>query len=98
MSEQGMSVDLTQLDIVTTKIRGFASFVTDQLALLDEQARSITGSWTGASASAYQEAHVEWVEGAKDVDRGVGTMENAARAAHGNYGAATTANVKMFDV
>lgn len=100
MSEasDGFAVDLDHLDLVTTQIRGFAGFVADQLAALEAQAKTVSGLWTGAAASAYDEAHREWVEGALEVKSGAEKMETAARAAHGNYGAATTSNRKMFNV
>ncbi|GAB2558088.1 WXG100 family type VII secretion target [Nocardia sp. NPDC059240] len=98
MNSNDYSVDLNHIDQVTTRIRTFAEYLTDHLTELELRAQQLKPSWTGEAAAAYDHAHGEWINAARAVHTGLKQLEAAARAAHGNYGNATSANTRMFDV
>ncbi|MFF5036631.1 WXG100 family type VII secretion target [Nocardia salmonicida] len=91
------TVDLDQLDNLVTRLVGLAGFVGDHLDDIDDKVAGLLGTgWESVAAEAYQAAHQQWVAGARDFADGIRTMSDAAKAAHGHYGTAQSANSRMF--
>ncbi|MFI9508401.1 WXG100 family type VII secretion target [Nocardia sp. NPDC052566] len=89
-------VDLDHLDQVTARIGGLVGFVTDSLTGLDTRISALHQEWTGATATAHDRAHREWVTGANEVREGVDAMRAAAHTAHQHYSTAIATNRAMF--
>ncbi|MFB8005152.1 WXG100 family type VII secretion target [Nocardia sp. NPDC056000] len=79
-------VNLEQLDQVVSQLGKLADFLRGHLDDLDQRAKTLTGgSWESAAASAYADAHTQWVTSAQEFADGVADMSEAARLAHNNY-------------
>ncbi|AFT98221.1 WXG100 family type VII secretion target [Nocardia brasiliensis] len=90
------SVDLTLLDSVIARIKGFEGFFDEQIKAFDAAVTKMHGVWEGDAAIAQQDSHRRLMAAAKDIHDGVGDMRRAAVAAHANYSAAVQANVDMW--
>jgi WXG100 family type VII secretion target len=63
MSSQ-FSVNLDQLDQIVSRLNGLAGFLHDHLDELDHKVAALqAGSWESAAASAYTDAHTQWLTG-----------------------------------
>ncbi|MFE1595346.1 WXG100 family type VII secretion target [Nocardia sp. NPDC058705] len=92
------SVDLDQLDQLTTRMRGYLTAVADVLTALDAKAKEVDDNWSGAVAAAYNEAHTEWRAGVTDMQDGLTALESAAKTAHQSYTEAGTTTLKILGV
>ena len=91
------SVDLEQLDNIVTRLSSLAGFLTEHLDTLDQKSTVVhSGSWTGATVTAHENAHREWASAARELVQGVRAMSTTARNAHGQYTAVQSANARMF--
>ncbi|WP_405488610.1 WXG100 family type VII secretion target [Nocardia sp. NBC_00511] len=91
------SVDLTELDEIVTRLSNLAKFLADQFTTLDQKVTALRASgWDSSGATAYENAHRQWLAGAQEFAQGVTDMSTAAQAAHGHYTAAIGANTRMF--
>ncbi|WP_068279921.1 WXG100 family type VII secretion target [Aldersonia kunmingensis] len=89
--------DLDEIELVTTRVRGFSGFVTDLLDGLDTRVGQLVqeGKWSGVAAEAYAEAHQIWAVAAREVVDGLTQMEAAARSAGEHYADAMEVNKRM---
>lgn len=92
------SVDLDKLDSLAARIRGFAGFIDDQLKAIDGKAKEAEGHWTGAAATAYSDAHREWMSGAAELAHGLKTLEDAVKHVHEAHTTAVSDNLKILGV
>ncbi|MEU7145969.1 WXG100 family type VII secretion target [Nocardia sp. NPDC046473] len=89
--------DLDHLDEIVAQLSALAGFVGDHLDEIDRKAKTLTGSdWDSAAATAYLQAHSDWIAGAREFVDGVRDMSDAAAAAHGRYTRAISFNLKML--
>ncbi|WP_324192414.1 WXG100 family type VII secretion target [Nocardia transvalensis] len=91
-------MDLEKLENLAARIRGFAGFIADQLAVVDQKVKEVDGVWTGAAAVAYAEAHTEWMAGATDIREGFTALEAAVEHAHEGYTTAVAENLRILGV
>ncbi|MGW6623751.1 WXG100 family type VII secretion target [Nocardia sp. NPDC055002] len=92
------SVDLDQLEQLTARMRGYLAAVADVLSALDAKANEVDDNWSGAVATAYNEAHTEWRAGVTDMQEGLAALESAATIAHQSYTEAGTTTLKILGV
>ncbi|MBF6327562.1 WXG100 family type VII secretion target [Nocardia transvalensis] len=91
------TVDLDQLDQIVSRLNGLAGFLRDHLDELDRRAKALgNGSWESAAATAYAEAHTQWLAAAREFAEGVAAMSDAAQKAHGRYTRAIEVNRRML--
>jgi WXG100 family type VII secretion target len=91
------TVDLEQLDRIVARLTGLAGFLHEHLDELDHQVKTLSGgSWESAAASAYRDAHTQWLASAKEFADGVAAVSDAAKEAHGRYADAVTTNRRML--
>ncbi|NKY44313.1 WXG100 family type VII secretion target [Nocardia cerradoensis] len=91
------SVDLDHLDQIVTRLAGLAGFIGDHLTDIEQRVASLQGSgWEGVAAQAYDDAHREWISGAKELVDGVREMSDAAKQAHTGYTRALELNRRML--
>ncbi|MFE9325685.1 WXG100 family type VII secretion target [Nocardia sp. NPDC052278] len=96
MSSQ-FSVDLDQLDRIVSRLNGLAGFLHDHLDELDHKVAALhNGSWESTAASAYADAHNQWLTAAREFAEGVASMSDAAQKAHGRYTRAIDVNQRML--
>lgn len=93
---QRFKVDLDHLDDVTTRMRGFAEFVEENLDELERRIADLHLTWSGPASARHAEAHREWDAGARDVREGFSAMEAAAKKAHESYSDAVSTNLRML--
>lgn len=89
-------VDLGALDEAIARMAAFEREVAGQVDDLDARARQVCGSWSGVAAEEYAAAHAAWARGARELHAALAVLRRAAATAHGNYGAAVTANRAMW--
>lgn len=92
------TVDLDKLDALAARIRGFAGFVDDQLKALDGQAKQSEAHWTGSAATAYSDAHREWLQGAAELAHGLKTLEDTVKHVHEAHTTAVADNRKILGI
>ena len=87
-------VDLAELDRIVARLSGLAGFLHDHLNELDIKVKTLQsgGSWESTAASAYNDAHSQWLASAKEFADGVAAMSDAAKKAHGRYTTAIGTN------
>jgi WXG100 family type VII secretion target len=91
------SVDLERLDQLVARLTGLSGFIHETLDGLDEKVAGLVGTgWESVAAQAYNDAHAQWVKGAREFAEGVADMGTAARAAHSRYTRAIDLNYKML--
>ena len=91
------SVDLEHLDQVVARLTGLAGFIDDHLDDIHQRVTELQGTgWEGIAARAYDDAHREWIAGAKEFVDGVRDMSDAAKAAHAAYTRALETNRRML--
>ncbi|MGW4772848.1 WXG100 family type VII secretion target [Nocardia sp. NPDC004278] len=91
------TVDLDHLDEIVARLSGLAGFISDNLDEIDEKVAGLAGTgWESVAAAAYNDAHREWVTGAREFAEGVRDMSDAARKAHTGYTTAVQDNLKML--
>ncbi|WP_216893657.1 WXG100 family type VII secretion target [Nocardia alni] len=91
-------VDLEHLDQVVAHLRNLTGFLTDTFDEIDRRIHTLReGSWEGAAAQAYTQAHTQWITGAREFTRGVTDATHAARDAHGHYTHAVDINGTMLN-
>ncbi|MFF0492771.1 WXG100 family type VII secretion target [Nocardia sp. NPDC004068] len=91
------TVNLEQLDRIVSRLSGLSGFVRDHLDELDRRVAALhSGSWESAAATAYAEAHREWVSAAGEFAEGVAAMSDVAARAHGRYSRAVEVNRRML--
>ncbi|WP_433523021.1 WXG100 family type VII secretion target [Nocardia pseudovaccinii] len=96
MSSQ-FSVDLDQLDQIVSRLNGLAGSLHDHLDELDHKVAALhSGSWESAAASAYAEAHSQWLAAAREFAEGVAAVSDAACKAHTRYSTAADVNKQML--
>ncbi|WP_063038899.1 WXG100 family type VII secretion target [Nocardia pseudovaccinii] len=96
MSSQ-FSVDLDQLDQIVSRLNGLAGFSHNHLDELDHKVAALhSGSWESAAASAYAEAHSQWLAAAREFAEGVAAVSDAAHKAHTRYSTAAETNKQML--
>lgn len=97
MNNDEYSVDLNELDSIVTRLSNLAKFLTDQFAAMDSKVTALrAGIWDSDAAAAYEDAHCQWLAGAKEFTQGVSDMSTAASNAHHHYTVAIGANTQMF--
>ncbi|PXX66622.1 WXG100 family type VII secretion target [Nocardia tenerifensis] len=79
------SVDLDKLEELAARMRAYKAAVADRLAQLEAKAKQVEGVWVGAAATAYSQAHSEWVAGVTDMQDGLAALESALKTAHESY-------------
>ncbi|WP_181725310.1 WXG100 family type VII secretion target [Nocardia gipuzkoensis] len=90
------TVDIDQLEQVTTQLTGLAGFIEDQLDGLDSRVAAIlSGSWNGVAAEAFGDAHSQWMAAAKELVDSIRTSSSAARQARDRYVTAADLNRQM---
>ncbi|MBH0781425.1 WXG100 family type VII secretion target [Nocardia bovistercoris] len=91
------SVDLAHLDQLIARLAGLSGFVSEYLENLNSLVSSLlaSGEWSGVAASAYTDAHEEWVVGAREMAEGLTLIHNSARVAHAAYADAESMNLRM---
>ncbi|MFD4354307.1 WXG100 family type VII secretion target [Nocardia sp. NPDC058518] len=72
------------------------TFLEESLVEIDERVQKMQADWNGAAASAYDTAHVEWIDSARTAEAGIEKMRAAARSAHDAYTATINANRALF--
>ena len=96
MSSQ-FTVDLEQLDRIVARLNGLAGFLHDQLDELDRKVKTLSGgSWESSAATAYNDAHTQWLASAREFADGVATVSDAAKKAHSRYTNAVTVNRRIL--
>lgn len=92
------TVDLEHLDQIVSRLTGLAGFIDQHLTDIEHRVASLQGTgWEGRAASAYDEAHREWMSGARELVHGVREMSDAAKAAHSSYSQALELNRRMHE-
>lgn len=89
-------VDLDQLEWAITDLEAFERHLEREVAKLEALVAELSGSWSGDAATAHQQAHQLWTQGASRMRTALAQMRSAARTAHDNYGAAVAANLAMW--
>ncbi|PPJ31710.1 WXG100 family type VII secretion target [Nocardia nova] len=91
------SVDLDRLDQIVSRLSGLAAFIADHLTDIEQRVATLQGTgWEGVAARAYDDAHHEWMSGAKELVDGVREMSDSARQAHTGYTRALELNRRML--
>lgn len=93
----GYSVDLALLERVVGELDRAQKHLDQQLGDLDRVVESLRSIWKGDAAVAQQEAYTTWTAEARDMHRALTILHGAARTAHGNYSAAVSSNVRMWE-
>ncbi|MBF4998431.1 WXG100 family type VII secretion target [Nocardia sp. BSTN01] len=92
------TVDLEHLDQLVTRLSGLAGFIDDHLDDIHQRVTALRGTgWEGVAARAYDDAHREWISGAKELVDGIREMSDAAKAAHAGYSRALELNRRMLE-
>ncbi|MTE12613.1 WXG100 family type VII secretion target [Nocardia aurantiaca] len=89
-------VNLTELDDIANRLKGFVGFLSDSLTGLEQRISSLHMTWTGPAATKHSDAFNKWLAGTADVSDGIEKMRQAAVAAHGRYISAIEANLNML--
>ncbi|MGA4786671.1 WXG100 family type VII secretion target [Nocardia sp. AB354] len=91
------SVDLEHLDHIVSRLVGLAGYIEDHLSDIEQRVASLQGTgWEGLAARAYDDAHREWISGARELVEGVKDMSDAAKEAHAAYTRALELNWRML--
>ncbi|PPJ22490.1 WXG100 family type VII secretion target [Nocardia nova] len=91
------SVDLEHLEHIVSRLSGLAAFIEDHLSDIEQRVASLQGTgWEGLAARAYDDAHREWISGARELVEGVKDMSDAAKEAHAAYTRALELNWRML--
>jgi WXG100 family type VII secretion target len=91
------TVDLDHLDEIVSRLAALAGFVADNLDEIDNKVATLSGTGRESiAATAYHDAHREWMLGAREFTDGVREMSDAARKAHTGYSTAVEENLKML--
>jgi WXG100 family type VII secretion target len=91
------SVDLARMQSVTERMAKFDTALDVHLDKLDHRIARLHTTWFGDAARAQRDAHDEWMRAARQMRSALATMRSITETAHGNYHAAVTANVRMWD-
>lgn len=89
-----------ELDDLLATVDDLAACGSDLDALLADVVRRIVtlhGTWEGRAALAQAAAQADWEAGFRAMREGLATMRSAASTAHGNYGDAVAANLRMWE-
>ncbi|BAD59253.1 WXG100 family type VII secretion target [Nocardia farcinica] len=89
------SVDLAALEDLTARLRGYHSFVLDNLGELRRQTESLSTTWTGAAAEAFAAAHLDWNDSVAYLTEGLERLESASVHAYQSYSNVVEINRKM---
>ncbi|RDI64550.1 WXG100 family type VII secretion target [Nocardia pseudobrasiliensis] len=90
-------VDLDELDRVVSRLNALSAFVSEHLDGLDDKVKALhSGSWESAAATAYADAHAQWLAAAREFAQGIADMSEAAQQAHGRYTSAIDVNRRML--
>ncbi len=69
----------------------------DHLDELDRRVQTLSGGgWDGAAASAYHDAHAQWLSSAREFADGVAKVSDAANKARGRYTGAVDVNRRIL--
>lgn len=91
------SVDLEHLDHIVSRLSGLAGFIEDHLSDIEQRVASLQGTgWEGLAARAYDDAHRQWINGARELVEGVKDMSDTAKEAHAAYTRALEINWRML--
>ncbi|UGT63169.1 WXG100 family type VII secretion target [Nocardia asteroides] len=91
----GYSVDLRDLEALTSKLTAYQEFLVQQLDELDRRVRTLSATWSGAAGIAFEEAHRDWAAGVAAVSAAVETLRRDAEEARTAYTEVGIANSKM---
>lgn len=91
------TVDLDRLDGIVAEITRFDQRLESAVADMDARVNQLHATWTGAAAGAHRKAHEEWRRGVAEMRAALAVMRRCATTAHDNYGAAATANARMWE-
>ncbi|WP_370010975.1 WXG100 family type VII secretion target [Nocardia cyriacigeorgica] len=89
------TVDLNELENITSRVRGYQAFLTDGLAELETRIEGLKSSWSGVAANAFADAHRDWSAAVADMAEGLRALETTAVRAHTSYSAVSATNLKM---
>ncbi|MFQ6227914.1 WXG100 family type VII secretion target [Nocardia sp. NPDC002869] len=89
------TVDVECLDAIVTRLPNLATYLTEQLDLIDDKVAGLDGAWETVAA-AYRDAHLMWCAGAREFATGLADISDAARTAHTRYTTAAEVNRKML--
>jgi WXG100 family type VII secretion target len=92
----GYRVDLTELEAAGDRLGNLIGFLEDCLDQIEMRVGVLRQGWSGDAATAYDDAHAEWLDGVGDMKDGLLRMREAARTAHTNYTNAVATNVAML--
>ncbi|MFC8530320.1 WXG100 family type VII secretion target [Nocardia sp. NPDC057227] len=91
----GYSVELRDLEALTSRLTAYQEFLTQQLDELERRVRALSATWSGAAGIAFEEAHRDWAAGVAGVTAAVETLRRDAEQAHTAYTQVGIANSKM---
>lgn len=89
-------VDLEQLDLLVERMSALEADLSDVHDDVESRMRRLQVVWSGRAAAEHQVAFQRWSSGAASAHEALVRLREIARAAHGNYGAAVTANRAMW--
>ncbi|MFI5716480.1 WXG100 family type VII secretion target [Nocardia sp. NPDC051750] len=90
------TVDLERLDGIAVRLANLATYITEQLDLIDDKVAGLDGAWEAVAAAAYRDVHQLWSTGAREFATGMNEMSDAAREAHDRYTSAIEFNRKLL--
>ncbi|WP_327147349.1 WXG100 family type VII secretion target [Nocardia sp. NBC_01329] len=92
----GYRVNLTELEAAGDRLGNLIGFLEDCLDQIEKRVGVLRQGWSGEAATAYDDAHADWLTGVQDMKDGLLRMQEAARTAHTNYTSAAQTNVAML--
>ncbi|MFD7846103.1 WXG100 family type VII secretion target [Nocardia sp. NPDC059764] len=95
-NDSSYQVNLTELDDIANRLKGFVGFLSDSLTGLEQRITALHVTWTGSAATEHSDAFKKWLTGTADVSDGIEKMRQAAMEAHGRYTSAIEANLNML--
>lgn len=90
------AVNLEGLNELIGRLGDFSEQIEQWLEDLDQRIARLQSSWDGEAAAAQQQAHDEWIAGARQMNEALVDLRASAETAHTNYTSALAANQKMW--
>lgn len=98
MADEGtFTIDVAELDAVIADVEQAETKLESITEDLEHQIAALQAVWEGLAADAQQAAQQEWQQGMLDMRAALADLRGAARRAHGNYTAASQANLEMWE-
>jgi early secretory antigenic target protein ESAT-6 len=92
----GLRVEFPALEAAADAAGHTVADLEDTLGRLRTAVTSLTSTWTGDAAEAYQAAQREWDLAAADLRQFVFDLHRVVSTAHGNYRAAVVTNTGIW--